>query len=522
MAELNARLPRDLYQAAQVQQLDRVAIDQFRIEGFALMRRAGLVSFQALLDRWPEVRRVICFCGAGNNAGDGYIVAGLAREQGLSAEVVAISDPKNLQGDARHAWEWAVEKGISIVYLAGFESIEASESKNTVLVDALLGTGLGREVSGDYAKAIEMINKCDSPVMALDVPSGLSANTGMPLGNAVRANLTGTFIGMKQGLLTGEAANFTGELLYSDLDIPAEVFLHDSAPDSSVSRIDINDVTGFFPAREPASHKGKFGHVLIIGGDSGMGGAALMSAEAALRAGAGLVSVLTRSSHRAAILSRRPELMVVGTEDEGFSEEKANSLVEKATSIVVGPGLGRSAWSRQQLQRALSAQVAKNTPLVVDADGLNLLTERDNGETVIKRDNWILTPHPGEAAGLLNTTNAEVNADRFAALESLQSKWGGCCLLKGFGSLISDGNEQGKIYLSSEGNAGMASGGMGDVLAGLAGSFLAQGLSLTNALQAAVCIHGEAADLSMIEGQRGMLATDLLPHIRRLVNPLGL
>ncbi len=522
MAELNARLPRDLYQAAQVQQLDRVAIDQFRIEGFALMRRAGLVSFQALLERWPEVRRVICFCGPGNNGGDGYIVAGLAREQGLSAEVVALSDPTNLKGDARHAWEWAVEKGVSVNRLADFESIKPTDSKTTVLVDALLGTGLTREVSGDYAAAIEVINNSASAVMALDVPSGLNADTGMALGAAVRADVTGTFIGMKQGLLTGEAANFTGELLYSDLDVPAEVFVHDSAPKPGVSRIDINDVAQFFPARQPASHKGRFGHVLIIGGDSGMGGAALMAAEAALRGGAGLVSILTRSSHRAAVLARRPELMVIGTEDDGFDDERANSLLQKASSIVVGPGLGKSKWSAQQLQRALSTQISRNIPIVVDADGLNLLAERDNGETSVKRDNWILTPHPGEAAGLLGVSNAEVNVDRFIALVRLQAKWGGSCLLKGFGSLICDGQEQQRVFLSSEGNAGMASGGMGDVLAGLAGSFLAQGLPLSTALQAAVCIHGEAADLSMVDGQRGMLATDLLPHIRRLVNPLGM
>lgn len=522
MAELSARLPRDLYRAAQVRQLDQIAIDQFRIEGFSLMRRAGLVSFQAILERWPEVRRVSCFCGSGNNGGDGYIVAGLAREQGLSAEVIALSDPTGLQGDARHAWEWAVEKGVSITNLASFESVEPPDSRTTVMVDALFGTGLTRAVSGDYATAIEVINNSTSAVMALDVPSGLNADTGMALGTAVHADVTGTFIGMKQGLLTGEAANFTGELLYSDLDVPAEVFVHDGAPKPKVSRIDINDVTQFFLARQPASHKGMFGHLLVLGGDSGMGGAALMAAEAALRGGTGLVSVITRSSHRAAMLARRPELMVVGTEDEGFNEDRVNSLLQKASSIVVGPGLGRSEWSLHQLQRALSTQISRNIPIVVDADGLNLLAERDNGQTLVKRDNWILTPHPGEAAGLLGISNAEVNADRFTALSKLQTKWGGSCLLKGFGSLISDGNEHGKIVLSSEGNAGMASGGMGDVLAGLAGSFLAQGLPLSSALQAAVCVHGEAADLSMADGQRGMLATDLFPHIRRLVNPLGM
>jgi len=518
MAELSARLPRALYQAAQVQQLDRVAIDDFQIEGFTLMRRAGLVSFQALLDRWAELRRVVCFCGAGNNGGDGYIVAGLAREQGLSAQVVAVGDPAVLKGDARRAWEWAVEKGVSVMSLQELDE-DWHALGNTVVVDALLGTGLDREVEGQYRGAIDLINDSGLPVLALDIPSGLSANTGMPLGAAVRAQLTGTFIGMKQGLLTGEAANFTGALFYSDLDVPVEVFGHEHAPIAPVQRIDINDVIRFFPSRKPASHKGDYGHMLVIGGDQGMGGAVLMAAEAALRGGAGLVSVLTRSAHRPALLARRPELMVLGTEDEGLAEEAIAALLGRATAIVVGPGLGKSDWSRQQLQRALSMQVARDVPLVVDADGLNLLSEKDNGQTVLKRDNWILTPHPGEAATLLGVSKDDVQADRFAAVARLQEKWGGACLLKGFGSLICGGHGAQEILLSTEGNAGMASGGMGDVLAGLTGSFLAQGLPLLAALQAAVCVHGEAADVAAAAGQRGLLATDLLPQIRTLVNP---
>ena len=518
MAELSARLPRALYQAAQVQQLDRVAIDDFQIEGFTLMRRAGLVSFQALQDHWPEVKRIVCFCGAGNNGGDGYIVAGLAKDQGLSATVITLAEPASLKGDARRAWEWAVEKGVTV---QGLQDLDEAWNalNNTVIVDALLGTGLDRDVAGDYRIAIELINQSSLPVLALDIPSGLSADTGMPLGTAVRANLTATFIGMKQGLLTAEAPNFTGAILFSDLDIPSDVYSHAHAPQSPVSRIDVHDVLAYFAPRKPASHKGDFGHVLVMGGDHGMGGAVLMAAEAALRGGAGLVSVLTRSAHRPALLARRPEVMVLGTEDEGLTEEQIRNLVNRASAIVVGPGLGRSGWSRQQLQRALSAQLAMDTPMVVDADGLNLLSEKDNGHTALKRDNWILTPHPGEASTLLGCNKDAIQSDRFAAIKTLQKKWGGACLLKGSGSLICDGNAEQKLFLCTEGNAGMASGGMGDVLAGLTGSFLAQGIPLGQALRAAVCIHGEAADIAAGEGQRGLLATDLLPEIRKLVNP---
>ncbi|MCG8413445.1 MAG: NAD(P)H-hydrate dehydratase, partial [Pseudomonadales bacterium] len=270
--------------------------------------------------------------------------------------------------------------------------------------------------------------------------------------------------------------------------------------------------------RATAAHKGDFGHVVIVGGDYGFGGAALMAAETALRSGAGLVSVITRSQHRSAMLARRPELMVAGSEDESHD---MTALLQKANVIVVGPGLGRGEWSRAQLQACLGAQLHNNIPLVIDADGLNLLAERDQGDTnatQIKRDNWILTPHPGEAARLLQCENAEVAQDRFAAVQMLQEKWGGHCLLKGHGSLIANKGDNERVYLCSEGNPGMATGGMGDVLAGLIGGLVAQRLELARALRAAVCIHGEAADLAAQSGERGLIATDLLPHIRQLVN----
>jgi NAD(P)H-hydrate epimerase len=240
-----------------------------------------------------------------------------------------------------------------------------------------------------------------------------------------------------------------------------------------------------------------------------------MAAEAAQRSGAGLVSVITRSAHRPAFLGKFPEIMMFGTEDE---DAPVDELLARASVIVIGPGLGRSEWSRTLLQLALSKQVSAGIPLVVDADGLNLLSERSDSKVVIKRDNWILTPHAGEAARLLGSTVADVQADRFAAVTELYNRWGGCCLLKGSGSLIAAPNEE--LFLCTEGNAGMASGGMGDVLSGVIAGLVAQKLTLPQSLCCAVCIHGEAADLAMeAGGQRGMIATDLSRHIRQLVNP---
>jgi hydroxyethylthiazole kinase-like uncharacterized protein yjeF len=521
MIDASSRLPHQLYRAAQVRQLDRVAIDQFGIPGFKLMQTAGAATLDALLERWPQTRYLRVFAGGGNNGGDGYIVAALAQEQGLNAKVIQLPDPTNLREDAQKARQWAQERQVSILPYADFDAELEGSHPQMVLVDALFGTGLDRAAAGEYQHAIHTINAAHDanvPVVAIDIPSGLSADTGNPLGATVNADLTVTFIGMKQGLLTAQGRDFAGQIVFHDLDVPVEVFTSDSAPRPSAQRIDINYATEHLVPRTRSSHKGSHGHVVIIGGDHAYGGAAIMAAEAAQRTGAGLVSLITRTAHRPAMLARRPEIMVMGTEDQAAPVEE---LIARASAIAIGPGLGRSEWSRKLLQLAMSAQVSANIPLVVDADGLNLLAERGQSGSSIRRQNWVLTPHPGEAAKLLDCTVAEVQADRFAAVTELHNRWGGSCLLKGSGSLICSGDAKvAELYLCSEGNAGMASGGMGDVLSGIVVSLLGQGLSLQQSLCCGVTIHGEAADLAMDDGgQRGMVATDLLQFIRQLVNP---
>ncbi|PCI75375.1 MAG: bifunctional ADP-dependent NAD(P)H-hydrate dehydratase/NAD(P)H-hydrate epimerase [SAR86 cluster bacterium] len=523
MSDYLTRLPRDIYTAEQVRLLDKIAIEQFDIPGFTLMQTAASISFSRLMEKWPQTRHVQVFAGSGNNAGDGYLIASLAKEQGLSTEVITLSDPDKLQGDAKLAWDWAAKRQVLMTAFAEFDFEHEKGHAHPVVVDALLGTGLDREVTGDYAKAIEFINRADRPVLAIDIPSGLSADTGACLGIAVAADATVTFIGLKRGLLTNQAGDYVGELIYHNLGVPDAVFSSESSPKPMVHRIDINSTSAMLAPRAIASHKGNHGHVLVIGGDYSFGGAVIMAAEAALRSGAGLVSVITRSSHRPALLARRPEVMVLGTEDDNAN---IDDLISRATAIVIGPGLGRGDWARALMQKALSAQISASKPLVIDADALHLLAEKREQGTAgkgsgIKRDNWILTPHPGEAAALLNRSIGEIQDDRYAAVRQLNEIWGGVCLLKGSGSLICTAeNSRQNIFLCSEGNAGMATGGMGDVLSGIVGGLVAQGNSLRNSLCAGVCIHGEAADLSMqADGQRGMAATDLMPYIRQLVNP---
>ncbi|MEZ5489338.1 MAG: NAD(P)H-hydrate dehydratase [Gammaproteobacteria bacterium] len=524
-----ARLPRALYQAAQVRELDRLAIEGCGIEGFTLMQRAAAAAFNGLIERWPQTRHLLVFAGTGNNGGDGYVVAGLARDFGLNPEIIQVGDHSALRGDAWRARSFAEQRGVSIT---GFdrESLLGSGSypeDHTLIVDALLGTGLDRPLSGAYAEAVATINDLPFPVLSIDIPSGLCSDTGSVLGDAVQASLTTTFIGMKQGLLTAAGVDKTGALVYHDLEVPERVFHSENSPAPASHRIDMNLVARLLQPRQRSANKGTCGHTVILGGDYGFGGAALMASAAALRAGSGLVSVITRSVNRCGFLARQPEVMMVGSEDPDEWQSRVNALLERASVIVVGPGLGRGPWARELLGLALRAQAGRETPLVVDADGLNLLAEgmETDGEQISARDNWILTPHPGEAARLLGCGTAEINADRFAAVRRLHYRWGGAVLLKGAGSLLCvgalhDSLQAHRIELCSEGNPGMASGGMGDVLSGLIGGLVAQGYSLDDSLRIAVCVHGEAADLAAAEaGQRGLVATDLLPFIQRLINP---
>mgnify|MGYP001200780983 CR=1 FL=1 len=518
MTDYLTKLPRDLYTAEQVRLLDKIAIEQFDIAGFTLMQTAASIAFNKLMEKWPQTRHVQVFAGSGNNAGDGYLLASLAKEQGLSTEVITLSDLEKLRGDARLAAEWAVKQQVLITPFAEFDFEHEKSHAHPVVVDALLGIGLDREVTGDYAKAIEFINNADQAVLAIDIPSGLSADTGTCLGAAVTADATVTFIGLKQGLLTNQAGDCVGELFYHDLNVPGGVFTSESSPKPAAHRIDINSTRTVLAPRAIASHKGSHGHVLIIGGDSLFGGAVIMAAEAALRSGAGLVSVITRSCHKSALLARRPEAMVLGTEDDDVN---IDDLICRATAIVIGPGLGRGDWARGLMQKALFTAISAGKPLILDADALHLLAEKREQGAGIKRGSWILTPHPGEAAALLNSSISEIQHDRYAAVRQLNDIWGGICLLKGSGSLIcASENSRQEVFLCSEGNAGMATGGMGDVLSGIVGSLVAQGNSLEDSLCAGASIHGEAADLSMqADGQRGMAATDLMPYIRQLVNP---
>lgn len=491
MPHIKDDFPDALYSAAQIRALDAQLIAA-GTTGFELMQRAARATWRAIVRRWPKAAELTVMTGHGNNAGDGFLVATLARRAGWSVRVLTVGEPRRLQGDAAIAHAEAVAVGVPL------EAWTDESELRGVLLDALLGTGLSGDVREPYVRAIDTINVSGLPVTAVDIPSGLCSDTGRVLGTAVTADLTVTFIGLKQGLFTGDAADRVGELVFDDLH--ADPDLVESAPFSArlLSQKNLPRLT----PRAPTSHKGSFGHVLLIGGDRGFGGAILMSAESALRCGAGMVSMATRSEHVSAALTRLPEVMAQGT----HSANQLMGLLEQADVLVVGPGLGQAAWGRSLLSAVTNAPL----PQVWDADALNLLSTG----AVSLPEHCVITPHPGEAARLLALSTAQVQADRPAAALALSRKYTATVILKGAGSLIA--SPDGRLAVCSQGHPAMATAGLGDVLAGVVGALLAQGMEGFEAACLAVWLHANAGEQAGRSG-RGLAATDLIPAIRQLL-----
>jgi len=490
-----AELPLEIYTVDSVRQLDRAAIDG-GIKGYALMTRAAESALDAARSRFPETRRWQVVCGSGNNAGDGYVLARLAAQQGIAVSVVAVSAPENLRGDAESAYGDFFASGGSIGPWDGSLDAEAD-----LLFDALLGSGLSRDVDGDIAAAVDAINAHPAPVVALDIPTGLHGDTGRVLGRAVRADLTVTFVGLKSGLFLNDGPAHTGAIVCAGLGIPAE--LHTGVR-PGMRRLTSDLIRRRLPRRHRTAHKGDFGHLVIVGGGPGMPGAARLAGEAALRAGAGRVSLAVHPVNVPAIVAGRPELMCHGTEDPGA----LLPLIAAADVVALGPGLGTGAWSRALFDAVLDS----GKPLVIDADGLNLLAA-----ATVRHDDWVLTPHPGEAARLIGCSAADVQRDRLKALGQLVGRFGGTVVLKGAGTLVSASD--GPPWLCTAGNPGMAAAGMGDVLTGVVAALRAQGLAPEPAATVGVQLHAQAGDRAACQGERGMLAGDLMGPLRELVNP---
>ena len=515
-----------------MRQLDDLAIAA-GVSADTLMQRAGLAAFTLLKETWPGTNNVLVLCGTGNNAGDGYIVAELAKVAGWTVSVLRMA--KSLTDTARTAFDAARLKGVCVEDFTDerlSELLASHGDKPFVIVDALLGIGIAGALRPPYREVVERVNSSDVPVLALDVPSGLNSDTGQTYDIAMHCEATISFIGRKKGLYTGLAADFVGKMHFDDLGTWSLVSNSDVARNFSARAIDAGILRRLISPRSRSAHKGSFGHVLVIGGDQGFGGAAMLAAEAAARAGAGTVSLITPYAHVSAMLARRPEVMVLGVEDwAGAQCSRVTTLLEKASAIVLGPGLGQSSWSSDALECVLGWVSSHKKPVVLDADALNLFARQhrswqDCAPAEI-RQQWVLTPHPGEASRLLGITIGEIQADRYAAVSALQNLSGAVCLIKGAGTVIAfpggygcaPGQASVPVDVCTAGNPGMATGGMGDVLTGVIGALLAQGLSAADAVRVAVCAHGEAGDRAAVaNGERGMLATDLSVYLQAILN----
>lgn len=492
-------LPAELYRAEQVRELDRRAIEQQGIAGFTLMQRAATAAFRELRWRWPDARRVAVVCGPGNNGGDGLLLAVLAQQAGMEVRVLLAAEPAALKGDAARALD-ALQKAGLRAQPATADALADAE----VIVDALLGTGLARPVDGVFQSLIEAINRAHANgarVLAVDIPSGLDADRGVVLGAAVAADVTVSFIGLKLGLFTGAGPHHCGRPVFAGLEVPAAVYA--GLTPAALRITDEQRRAGLRPRRRNA-HKGDHGHVLLIGGDLGMAGAIRLAGEACLRAGAGLVSIATRAEHAALITQARPELMCHGIEQL----PELDPLLGRASVIGIGPGLGQSDWGRAVWEKVKGSAL----PMVVDADALNLLAQKPR-----HRRDWVLTPHPGEAARLLGRSSTEVQADRAAAVAELAERYGGVAVLKGAGTLVQASGEG--LQVCDAGNPGMAAAGMGDLLCGVIAALRAQGLDAASAARIGVHIHARAGDTAAAQGgERGLIPSDLLLPIRALAN----
>lgn len=489
-------LPGYAYSSAQARELDRLASASFEIPAQTLMERAGRAAAQLILTRYPLAQKVVVVCGPGNNGGDGYVVARLLQEARREVLVYAAGDALPERAEAAvAAAAWSSAGGKLIPF-------DGALPESDLVVDALFGIGLGRAPEGAFAELIEAMNAQTAPILALDVPSGVDADTGATPGVAVAAHTTLSFIVLKQGLLTARAIAQVGDLLVDDLDLPKVLF---ACVPAAIDLLRADQLKAWLPRRARDAHKGNFGHVLVVGGEEGYGGAVRLAAEAAARVGAGLVSVATRPINVAPILAARPELMVRGVMGPGDLEE----LLDKASVVVIGPGLGRTTWS----EILLAAVTERGLPTVMDADALNLLAQA----ACVLPEEVVITPHPAEAGRLLDLGTAEVQANRFDAARRLAEYFQATVVLKGAGTLVCDGPQG--LSLCPGGNPGLATGGTGDVLAGCIGGLLAQGLPPASAARAAVLIHAMAGAAAALDGERGMLAADLLPHLRRYANP---
>ncbi len=458
-----------------------------------LMQQAAWLITQQLIVLFEKhaTKNIAVWCGQGNNAGDGYFIASYLKQAGFNVEIFAaqLGESTDLHCPAQFAKEMKVQIHSNFDIKRIFDCH----------IDALFGIGLNRELNSDWQQVIQKFNEQSGLKISIDIPSGLHANTGCVLPCAIRADHTFTVLGLKAGLFTGQGKEYAGQVHLVSL-IPID---NELKPLAYLSPTNIK-----LPQRMAFGHKGSYGHVLVIGGHEQMGGAVIMAAEAAFHTGAGKVTVVCHRNHHQAILSRAPNIML--RDINGLNENSIKDILSQVDAVCFGMGLGRDEWAKQIYQQWFNLlNQSTHLETVLDADALWFLAKQPEklGTHVYA------TPHPGEAATLLGSSTAQIENDRIAAIYALQQKYAGQWVLKGAGSLILEKN----LYICTQGNAGMGTGGMGDVLAGMIASLKAQ-FHKDIALHEIVTLHAQAGDLLAKNGMRGLQAFEMNQAITQVVN----
>ncbi|KEG12733.1 putative protein kinase [Trypanosoma grayi] len=526
-------LQSSVWSAAWLRNAEVEAARSQNITLYQLMQRAGEAAFNVFRREYPASKHWLILCGSGNNGGDGFEIARLALNANIRVTVVAVKASKSLPPEATAAQAALLKRGGATVHEAQAWMGNAVANDVDLVVDGLLGTGIGGAPRDDYARLIEHINSLHAPRVAIDIPSGLNAETGAVDGACVRAEHTVSFIALKPGLFTGRARDFVGRLHYNCLQLGEWMLAAERQQEKLCCRLTSSHLQLLLSQpRSPCSHKGVNGKVVLVGGDVGFGGAIVMAAEASLRTGAGLVRAVTRAEHALPLMCRCPEVMT-----EAMTESNLQEALEWATCVAVGPGLGQREWGKQALAQVLAyCQQHPEKPSVWDADALNIISAHQQGPPV-RLNSRIITPHPGEAARMLHCSVKDVERDRIRAAKELAARYGGIALLKGPGTVlhaaedvdihgVSERATSGDVCslrcaIADVGNSGMATGGMGDVLTGVIAGLLAQQLPLWHAACTGCVVHGTAADLAATTqgGVRGLTATALFQHIPTCVNP---
>jgi len=507
--------------AEQMQELDRKAIEAYRIPGIVLMENAGRGATEVISNTFPDLQKmkIAIVAGKGNNGGDGFVIARYLLNRRISVKVYLLADSKGLRGDAETNFQiFQRMKGevISVPSSKDYQKVKKELEKFDLLIDAIFGTGLDAEVRGYYREVIDHLNTLQKPIVAIDIPSGLDANTGKPFGTAVRASLTITFGLPKIGHVISPGLDYVGKLKLVDIGLPKKLVEEERI---QTYLLENDEIRGWLSTpRRPDTHKGDYGHLLVIAGSVGKTGAAAMACEAALRIGAGLVTLAIPKSLNAIMEVKLTEVMtepLPETPKQTLSLRAFSSILrlcENKKAVIIGPGIGTFKETQSLILKLIKTL---NLPIILDADGLTALATQPKTLPTTNRS-LILTPHPGEMAKLIRSTPKDVQEDRISISRNFAQSHHVHLVLKGHRSLIA--TPKGEVFINPTGNPGMASGGTGDVLTGMIGGLICQGFDILPSLQMAVYLHGLAGDEMAQElGEKSLIARDIIEKIPALL-----